>query len=169
MTGTVKDAVVYRNISKMLASRGIIRSQQQVVNKLKALRKQFSKVHDQNRKKSGAARRDWIHYDLCYSVFGNTALTNPVALSSSMAPSCTSTPISEDTPGTPAPSPAPTQPLSPLLFRDDSESSMQESSNPDDTQISETIEAVMEESTETTQTAANKETPMLQSNSKYSR
>ncbi|XP_075047836.1 uncharacterized protein LOC142108092 [Mixophyes fleayi] len=83
VTGTVKDATVYYNIAKILTQRGIKRTQQQVLNKLKSLRKQYTKVHDHNRRKSGAARMDWPFYDQCNMVFGHSPLTNPIALSSS--------------------------------------------------------------------------------------
>ncbi|XP_075038735.1 uncharacterized protein LOC142099305 [Mixophyes fleayi] len=83
VTGTVKDATVYYNIAKILTQRGIKRTQQQVLNKLKSLRKQYTKVHDHNRCKSGAARMDWPFYDQCNMVFGHSPLTNPIALSSS--------------------------------------------------------------------------------------
>ncbi|XP_075049836.1 uncharacterized protein LOC142109724 [Mixophyes fleayi] len=83
VTGTVKDATVYYNIAKILTQRGIKRTQQQVLNKLKSLKKQYTKVHDHNRRKSGAERMDWPFYDQCNMVFGHSPLTNPIALSSS--------------------------------------------------------------------------------------
>lgn len=54
-----------------------------MVNKLKALKKQYVKVHDHNRNRSGAARMEWAFYEECNAVFGNSALANPVALPSS--------------------------------------------------------------------------------------
>lgn len=50
---------------------------------MKALKKQYVKVHDHNRNRSGAARMEWAFYEECNAVFGNSALANPVALSSS--------------------------------------------------------------------------------------
>lgn len=83
-TGTVKGSVIYKNIA-----------QRHQENNLK--------IHDHNKNKSGAAGLEWECFALCASVVGHTALTTPLALSSSQA--CAAQPASSL-----PPSQAPTPP-----------------------------------------------------------
>lgn len=48
ITGTVKDAMIYGNIAKILSNRGIVKTQQQVLNNVKSLKKPYTKVHGHN-------------------------------------------------------------------------------------------------------------------------
>ncbi|XP_063770788.1 uncharacterized protein LOC134906486 [Pseudophryne corroboree] len=163
ITGTVKDAVIYKNISKMLEAMGIIRTQQQVLNKMKTLKKQFLKVHDNNRKKSGVGRIDWQYYDICANIFGNTAICSPVSLSSSSQYTATEgTPEETQTSSDVCPS-------SPLLIDDtpeDSDTSSQPSINTsrNDDSITATIEDVVEAQTSDSGTVQSTVTPTLQKN-----
>ncbi|XP_063775389.1 uncharacterized protein LOC134910928 [Pseudophryne corroboree] len=90
ITGTVKDAITYENITRMLAASSFQHTSQQVINQLKALKRNFNKVHDHNRNRSGAARMEWQYYEQCATIFGHTALTTHVNLSSSLAAAETS-------------------------------------------------------------------------------
>lgn len=70
ITGTVKDSVVYNRVSKLLAERGVYRTHMQVISKLKALRKQYAKYHQQ-KIRCGSDRVDWPFYEHCHRAFGN--------------------------------------------------------------------------------------------------
>ncbi|XP_078110678.1 uncharacterized protein LOC144520661 isoform X3 [Sander vitreus] len=85
MTGTVKDSVVYNRMTKLLAERGVYRSHMQVISKLKALRKQYTKYHQQ-KTRCGSDRVDWPFYELCHRVFGNASVGNPVKRQRSPTP-----------------------------------------------------------------------------------
>ncbi|XP_042370539.1 uncharacterized protein LOC121964397 [Plectropomus leopardus] len=98
ITGTVKDSVVYSRVTKLLAERGVYRSHMQVISKLKALKKQYSKYHQQ-KIRSGSDRVNWPFYDLCHRVFGYVPVVNPVKRQRSPTPPRTITP--------PLPSPPP--------------------------------------------------------------
>lgn len=76
ITGTVKDSVVYSRMTKLLAERGVHRSHMQVISKLKALRKQYLKYHDQ-RSRTGSHRVHWLFYDLCHRAFDNSPMVSP--------------------------------------------------------------------------------------------
>ncbi|XP_063819458.1 uncharacterized protein LOC135057541 [Pseudophryne corroboree] len=128
MTGTVKDAITYKNITKMLAASGFYRTSQQVINKLKALKRNFHKVHDHNRNRSGAARMEWQYYEQCATIFGHTALATPVSLSSSTAAAetrqaCAASTCSVQDPDTRSQDPDTRSPPppSPLLVLDDTQ------------------------------------------------
>lgn len=105
MSRMVRDSTVYENITKLLNQRGIWWSQKQITNKLKALKKNYTKIHDHSKNQSSVGQMDWEYYDLCNSVFRHTALTNPVQLSSS------SRQVREET-QLPSPSPLPSNFLS---------------------------------------------------------
>lgn len=95
ITGTVKDSVVYNRVSKLLAERGVYRTHMQVISKLKALRKQYSKYHQQ-KIRCGSDRVDWPFYEQCHRAFGNSPpVGNPVKRNRSPTPP----------PSPPAPSP----------------------------------------------------------------
>lgn len=96
ITGTVKDSVVYNRMTKLLAERGVYRSHMQVISKLKALRKQYIKYHQQ-KTRCGSDRVDWPFYEQCHRVFGNVPVGNPVKRQRS-----------------PTPPPAPSPPSPPL-------------------------------------------------------
>ncbi|XP_045911330.1 uncharacterized protein LOC123974567 isoform X1 [Micropterus dolomieu] len=99
ITGTVKDSVVYNRMTKLLAERGVYRSHMQVISKLKALRKQYTKYHQQ-KTRCGSDRVDWPFYEQCHRVFGNASAGNPVKRQRSPTPP-------------PAPSPPPPSPPPP--------------------------------------------------------
>lgn len=99
ITGTVKDSVVYNRVSKLLAERGVYRTHMQVISKLKALRKQYSKYHQQ-KIRCGSDRVDWPFYEQCHRAFGNSLpLGNPVKRNRSPTP--------PPVPSPPAPPPPP--------------------------------------------------------------
>lgn len=91
ITGTVKDSVVYNRVTKLLAERGVYRSHMQVISKLKALKKQYSKYHQQ-KIRSGSDRVDWPFYDLCHRVFGYVPVVSPVKRHRSPTPPRATTP-----------------------------------------------------------------------------
>lgn len=62
ITGTVKDGVVYSRVSKMLAERGVHRTQVQVISKLKYLKKKYAIYHRQ-KLRSGSERVHWPFYE----------------------------------------------------------------------------------------------------------
>ncbi|XP_028265885.1 uncharacterized protein LOC114438605 [Parambassis ranga] len=95
ITGTVKDSVVYNRMTKLLAERGVYRSHMQVISKLKALRKQYAKYHQQ-KARCGSHRVDWPFYEQCHRVFGNAPAGSPAKR-----------PRSPSTPPAPASSPPP--------------------------------------------------------------
>lgn len=99
ITGTVKDSVVYNRVSKLLAERGVYRTHMQVISKLKALRKQYSKYHQQ-KIRCGSDRVDWPFYEQCHRAFGNSPpVGNPVKRNRSPTP--------PPVPSPPAPPPPP--------------------------------------------------------------
>ncbi len=100
ITGTVKDSVVYNRMTKLLAERGVYRSHMQVISKLKALRKQYTKYHQQ-KTRCGSDRVDWPFYEQCHRVFGSAPMGNSVKRHRSPTPP-------------PAPSPPPPPPPPPL-------------------------------------------------------
>lgn len=69
ITGTVKDGVVYSRVSKMLAERGVYRTQVQVISKLKYLKKKYAIYHKQ-KLRSGKDRVSWPFYEQCHRAFG---------------------------------------------------------------------------------------------------
>lgn len=104
ITGTVKDSVVYQRMAKLLAERGVYRTHMQVISKLKALRKQYMKYHQQ-KTHCGSDRVDWPFYEQCHRAFGNARLGNPVKHRSPTPPPA-STPPSPPLPPPPPPPPA---------------------------------------------------------------
>lgn len=69
ITGTVKDGVVYSRVSKMLAERGVHRTQVQVISKLKYLKKKYALYHKQ-KLRCGSERVNWPFYEQCHRAFG---------------------------------------------------------------------------------------------------
>lgn len=72
ITGTVKDGVVYNRVSKMLAERGVYRTQVQVISKLKYLKKKYAIYHKQ-KLRSGSDRVNWPFYEQCHRAFGTSS------------------------------------------------------------------------------------------------
>ncbi|XP_041801883.1 uncharacterized protein LOC121612824 [Chelmon rostratus] len=101
ITGTVKDSVVYNRMTKLLAERGVYRSHMQVISKLKALRKQYIKYHQQ-KTRCGSDRVDWPFYEQCHRVFGNAPVGNPLKRHRSPTP-----PPAPSPPSPPLPPPPP--------------------------------------------------------------
>ncbi|XP_061592703.1 uncharacterized protein LOC133457437 [Cololabis saira] len=69
ITGTVKDSVVYSRVTALLAERGVFRSHMQVISKLKALRKQYTKFQQQSLHSRGGGRVHWLFFELCHRAF----------------------------------------------------------------------------------------------------
>lgn len=101
ITGTVKDSVVYSRMTKLLAERGVYRSHMQVISKLKALRKQYLKYHEQMTR-SGNDHVHWLFYELCHRAFSNSPVVSPVKRRRSPSPSGAMAELSP-TPSPPAP------------------------------------------------------------------
>ncbi|KAF3696649.1 hypothetical protein EXN66_Car012327 [Channa argus] len=110
ITGTVRDSVVYQRITKQLAERGVYRTHMQVITKLKALRKQYLKYHQQ-KTRCGIDRVDWPFYEQCHRAFGNPSMGNPVKRQRSPTPPPAST--TPPLPLPPPPSPPPKTPPTP--------------------------------------------------------
>lgn len=72
ITGTVKDGVVYSRVSKMLAERGVYRTQVQVISKLKYLKKKYALYHKQ-KLRCGSDRVNWPFYEQCHRAFGTSS------------------------------------------------------------------------------------------------
>lgn len=105
ITGTVKDSVVYQRMAKLLAERGVYRTHMQVISKLKALRKQYMKYHQQ-KTRCGTDRVDWPFYEQCHRAFGNSRAGNLVKRNRSPTPPPASTPPPPPLPPPPPPPPA---------------------------------------------------------------
>ncbi|KAM8754714.1 uncharacterized protein LOC119023254 [Acanthopagrus latus] len=101
ITGTVKDSAVYSRMTKLLADRGVYRTHMQVISKLKALRKQYSKYHQQ-KIRCGADRVDWPLYEQCHRAFGKASSSNPAKRKRSPSP-----PSAPSSPPPPLPPPSP--------------------------------------------------------------
>ncbi|KAF6733057.1 hypothetical protein FQA47_024765 [Oryzias melastigma] len=110
ITGTVKDSVVYSRMTKLLAERGVHRTHMQVISKLKALRKQYLKYHDQKIRTGGGGRVHWLFYDLCHRAFDNSPMLSPSKRqrSPSPPPPATDATPSPSPPAAPPPPPAAT-------------------------------------------------------------
>lgn len=72
VTGTVKDGVVYSRVSKMLAERGVYRTQVQVISKLKYLKKKYAIYHMQ-KLHSRSDRVHWPFYEHFHRTFGTSS------------------------------------------------------------------------------------------------
>ncbi|KAM4624580.1 uncharacterized protein ACJ7VT_005439 [Polymixia lowei] len=102
--GTARDSVVYDQITSRLRDRGVIRAKAQVNNKLKALKRQYHQLVDNNGR-SGNDRKTWCYFSLCEAIWGSSHSTNPEALvgstetfSTSRSPETFSTSRSPETP-----------------------------------------------------------------------
>ncbi|XP_073324568.1 uncharacterized protein [Pagrus major] len=87
--GTARDSVVYDQITKRLHERGIFRAKAQVNNKLKALKRQYHQLVEQNGQ-SGNEQPTWCYFNLCEAVWGSSGAGNPVAVVGSMETDSTS-------------------------------------------------------------------------------
>ncbi|XP_048055041.1 receptor-type tyrosine-protein phosphatase T isoform X12 [Megalobrama amblycephala] len=79
ISGTVRDSLIYAEISRLLRAQGIHRTKRQVTTKLKTLKQKFLKIHEHHRN-SGHGRVYWNYYDLCKSIWGSNRLTNTLTL-----------------------------------------------------------------------------------------
>lgn len=79
ISGTVRDSLIYAEISRLLRAQGIHRTKRQVTTKLKTLKQKFLKIHEHH-KNSGHGRVYWNYYDLCKSIWGSGRPTNTSAL-----------------------------------------------------------------------------------------
>ncbi|XP_056155781.1 uncharacterized protein LOC130130072 [Lampris incognitus] len=85
MSGTVRDAAVYKSISSLLAERGVRRTKAQVHSKLRWLKKKFNAVRNRCQNSEGE-RTEWRFYDLCHVIWGDA---QPVCTSANPAHSNT--------------------------------------------------------------------------------
>jgi len=85
ISGTVRDSLIYAEITRLLRAQGIHRTKRQVTTKLKTLKKKFLKIHEHH-KKSGHGRVYWNYYDLCKSVWGSNRPTNTLTLHNNVKP-----------------------------------------------------------------------------------
>ncbi|XP_067314638.1 uncharacterized protein si:dkey-6e2.2 [Pseudorasbora parva] len=83
ISGTVRDSLIYAEISRLLRAQGIHRTKRQVTTKLKTLKQKFLKIHEHH-KNSGHGRVYWNYYDLCKSIWGSNRPTNTLNLHSSV-------------------------------------------------------------------------------------
>lgn len=85
ITGTVKDAVVFSTITRLLAQQGIHRSRDQVITKLKGLKKQYKHYRELSHGKNPAL---WPFYAEAERAFGDNQFPDqPEAPSPPTAPS----------------------------------------------------------------------------------
>ncbi|XDV35327.1 hypothetical protein PO909_005298 [Leuciscus waleckii] len=75
ISGTVRDSLIYAEISRLLRAQGIHRTKRQVTTKLKTLKQKFLKIHEHH-KNTGHGRVYWNYYDLCKSIWGSNRPTN---------------------------------------------------------------------------------------------
>lgn len=96
ITGTVKDGVVYSRVSKMLAERGVFRTQVQVISKLKYLKKKYAIYHKQ-KLRSGSV--NWPFYEQCHRAFGTCSpVPNAGSLRRSSSPPSVPSPAAHSPP-----------------------------------------------------------------------
>ncbi|KAK7155770.1 hypothetical protein R3I93_010431 [Phoxinus phoxinus] len=79
ISGTVRDSLIYAEISRLLRAQGIHRTKRQVTTKLKTLKQKFLKIHEHH-KNTGHGRVYWNYYDLCKSIWGCNRPTNTLTL-----------------------------------------------------------------------------------------
>ncbi|XP_026121740.1 uncharacterized protein LOC113103137 [Carassius auratus] len=79
ISGTVRDSLIYAEISRLLRVQGIHRTKQQVTNKLKTLKQKFLKLHEHH-KNNGHGRVYWNYYDLCKSIWGSKRSTDALTI-----------------------------------------------------------------------------------------
>lgn len=77
ITGTVKDAVVFSTITRLLAQQGIHRSRDQVITKLKGLKKQYRQYKELN--KGRRNRSLWPFFEEADRAFGDHSPLEPSA------------------------------------------------------------------------------------------
>ncbi|XP_020775872.1 uncharacterized protein LOC110156028 [Boleophthalmus pectinirostris] len=100
ITGTVKDAVVFSTIARLLAQQGVHRSRDQVVSKLKNLKKQYRNYKEQISAKGGdRSAAYWPFFEEAERAFGDHPL--PAEPPDSLAP------ITERLDSAPVPASAP--------------------------------------------------------------
>ncbi|XP_076605322.1 uncharacterized protein LOC143331991 isoform X2 [Chaetodon auriga] len=87
--GTARDSVVYDQITSRLRDRGVNRAKAQVNNKLKALKRQYHDIVNDNGR-SVNDRKTWCYFSLCEAVWGVSPTANPVALVGSVETASTS-------------------------------------------------------------------------------
>ncbi len=79
ISGTVRDSLIYAEISRLLRAQGIHRTKRQVTTKLKTLKQKFLKIH-QHHKNNGHGRVYWSYYDPCKSIWGSNRSTDALTL-----------------------------------------------------------------------------------------
>ncbi|XP_026068817.1 histone-lysine N-methyltransferase SETD1B-A-like [Carassius auratus] len=79
ISGTVRDSLIYAEISRLLRAQGIHRTKRQVTTKLKTLKQKFLKIHAHH-KNNGHGRVYWNYYDLCKSIWGSNRPADALTL-----------------------------------------------------------------------------------------
>lgn len=79
VSGTVRDAAIYKYLAHKLRQRGHGRTPKQVSNKLKALKKKYPTLKDK-------AQLDWQFYELCDNIFRTAVPSSSMAGSSAVSP-----------------------------------------------------------------------------------
>ncbi|XP_051997420.1 uncharacterized protein LOC127654332 [Xyrauchen texanus] len=83
ISGTVRDSLIYGEISRLLRAQGIHRTKRQVTTKLKTLKQKFLKIYDHH-KNSGYGKVYWNYYELCKAIWGTKRTTNTSGLHTSV-------------------------------------------------------------------------------------
>ncbi|XP_029922386.1 trichohyalin-like [Myripristis murdjan] len=76
LSGTVRDAVVYEKIAKLLQDRGISRQKSQVISKLKTLRKKYLQM-TAHHGSGGSGRLHWLYFEACQLIWGSGPASRP--------------------------------------------------------------------------------------------
>ncbi|XP_016352315.1 uncharacterized protein LOC107696482 isoform X2 [Sinocyclocheilus anshuiensis] len=79
ISGTVRDSLIYAEISRLLKAQGIHRTKRQVTTKLKTLKQKFLKILEHH-KNNGHGRVYWNYYDLCKSIWGSNRPADALTL-----------------------------------------------------------------------------------------
>ncbi|XP_051986554.1 uncharacterized protein LOC127646739 isoform X1 [Xyrauchen texanus] len=83
ISGTVRDSIIYGEISRILRAQGIHRTKRQVTTKLKTLKQKFLKIYDHH-KNSSHGKIYWNYYELCKAIWGTKRATNTSELRTSV-------------------------------------------------------------------------------------
>ncbi|XP_069772010.1 uncharacterized protein [Narcine bancroftii] len=82
-TGTVSDGPTFEQMFGVLAAQGHKRGKNQVVTKLKSMRKKFHAVLDHNRR-SGIGHKEWQYFDQCHTLWGASCSATPLNVASAL-------------------------------------------------------------------------------------
>lgn len=97
---TQETADILALVDKRLRERGVCRTQTQIKDKLKALKKQYQQIAEHNDQSEG--NKTWAYYELCEAIWGSSHSAKPVTRVGNMeeatASSCSG--VSSDLPST---------------------------------------------------------------------